>query len=339
MDTYLHQLPKIELHRHLEGSWRLQTLCDVARDYSLPIPAYDPDSMRPHVQIMPDDPRTAMNFLGKFRFLRQFFRSRLIIQRVTREAIADAADDNVKYMELRFTPQALNNIMHCDYSEVIEWVCDAAQKAERQYDITVRLIVSMNRHESVEIGEAVLQAALDHRENGVVGIDLAGQEDNFPCSPFQGVFQRAKAEGLGVTVHAGEWSGSDSVRDAVEILGADRIGHGIRVLEDDAIVKLAQRHGTIFEVCPTSNVDSGVVAHLAEHPVHRLSEHGLNVTVNTDDPLISNITLTDQLEQLVTTGLASYDLIKTHQLTAAHAAFLPPDQRDALVARFEEHFA
>jgi len=335
MDADIQTLPKIELHRHLEGSWRLQTLCDIAHEYCLPIPAYDLESMRPHVQIMPDTPRTWAEFLGKFRFLRQFFRSRTIIQRVTREAVADAAADNIRYMELRFTPQALNNIMHCDYGEVIAWVCEAAQKAASEHDIMVRLIVSMNRHESTDIGQAVLEAALQYREQGVVALDLAGQEDGFPCLPFQRIFERARSAGLGVTVHAGEWSGSDSVRQSVDSIGADRIGHGIRVIEDDALVEHLAARGTVFEVCPTSNVDSGVVARLADHPFKRMLESGLQVTLNTDDPLISNITLSDQLSQIMQHQGVTLETIRQLQMRAAHAAFLTDAERAHLLAKLE----
>jgi len=335
MDAHIQTLPKIELHRHLEGSWRLQTLCDIAREYCLPIPAYDLESMRPYVQIMPDTPRTWAEFLGKFRFIRQFFRSKTIIQRVTREIVADAAADNIRYMELRFTPQALNNIMGCEYGEVVAWVCQASQKAAAELGIQVRLIVSMNRHESVAIGEAVIEAALAYRNEGVVGIDLAGQEDGFPCIPFESVFERAKREGLGVTVHAGEWMGSDSIRQSVETIKADRIGHGIRVVEDMALVEQLAARGTVFEVCPTSNVDSGVVARLEDHPLRRMLQGGLNITVNTDDPLISNITLSEQLAQVIQYQGLSFDIIKQLQINAANAAFLPVDQRAALLAQLD----
>src|SRR5690606_24070096 len=132
-----------------------------------------------------------------------------------------------------------------------------------QHDIHVNLILSMNRHESLAIGEAVLEAALEFANNGVVGVDLAGREADYPARPFQSLFERAKAAGLGVTIHAGEWSGAESVRDAVEFLHCDRIGHGIRAIEDEALVERLVEMGTVLEVCPTSNVDSGVIADLS----------------------------------------------------------------------------
>jgi len=332
-------MPKIELHRHLEGSWRLKSLSSIAREYCLPIDNYDIETIRPHVQIMPAEPRTWENFLGKFRFLRQFFRSETIIKRVTREVIADAAADNIKYMELRFTPQALNNVMRCEYGEVVHWVCTASQAAAVEHNIQVRLIVSMNRHEEVSIGEAVLDAALAHRDHGVVAIDLAGQEAIYPAAPFSALFQRAKREGMYITVHAGEWAGANSIYEALDLLGADRVGHGIRAVESPALMDSLVERGAALEVCPTSNVDSGVVPSLAEHPLPTLYQRGIYTTINTDDPLISNINLSDQLIQLVEHTSLTLDDLKQHQLVASRVVFLPPHERALLVTQFEQWFS
>ena len=127
----------------------------------------------------------------------------------------------------------------------------------------------MNRHESVEIGDQVLDAAISFADRGVVGLDLAGQEDGYSALPFRDLFARAKREGFGVTIHAGEWAGADSVREAVELLDADRIGHGIRTIEDPALVELLAARGTVLEVCPTSNVQSGVVEAFPIAPADR----------------------------------------------------------------------
>ncbi len=331
-------LPKIELHRHLEGSLRLETLIGIAMEYQITLPSFNVDSLRPYVQMVPGEERSSKRFLGKFAVLRQFYRSEQVIKRVTQEVIADAAADNIKYMELRFTPQALNNIMHCDYETVVEWVCAATREACSQHDINVKLILSMNRHESVGIGELVLQAALKFHDAGVVGIDLAGQEEGFSGLPFGDLFVEAKAAGLGVTIHAGEWSGAPSVREAVELLGADRIGHGIRAVEDADVVALLRERGTVLEVCPQSNIDSGVVETYVEHPLLPLYRQGVQTTINTDDPLISDITLSDEFANTMRHGGLTLDDVQAHTLTAARSAFLPEAERRALVAQFETWF-
>jgi adenosine deaminase len=333
----LRALPKIDLHRHLEGSVRLETLVDIAREFEIMLlpECCEVDALRPHVQIMPDEPRTWQHFLSKFMVLRQFFRTPEIVQRVTREAVADAAADNVKYMELRFTPQALNNLMRSSYESVVGWVCEAAAEEAAKHDITVRLIVSMNRHESIEIGESVIMAALEHRHQGVTGIDLAGQEAVFSSRPFRDLFRQAKADGLGLTVHAGEWDGAQSVREAVEYLETDRVGHGIRAVEDPSLVALLVERGTVLEVCPTSNFQSGVVVNLADHPLPALYHSHVKTTLNTDDPNISDIVLSDELHCAMREMNLTLDDVKQQMLTSAQAAFLPETERANLVRRFE----
>jgi adenosine deaminase len=193
----------------------------------------------------------------------------------------------------------------------------------------------MNRHESVAIGEQVLQSALDYQRRGVVGIDLAGQEAGHSGLPFRDLFAQAKAAGLGVTIHAGEWAGADNVREAVEILGADRIGHGIRSVEDPGVLEMLHAQGTVLEICPTSNVQSGVVENFGAHPLNALYLGGIETTINTDDPLICNVTMSDEIAQVVRSTPLTLDDVKQNILTAARASFLPPNQRDALVAQYE----
>jgi adenosine deaminase len=334
--TAVKRLPKVELHRHLEGSVRLQTLVDIAREYTFEMPEYDPETLRPFVQMMPGEVKDSTHFLAKFATLRQFYRSPEIIQRIAREAVYDAADDNVKYMELRFTPRALSTIIKASAMDVIGWVCDAVNEAADERGIDVRLIASMNRHESVEFGEQVLHAAFAHCDRGVVAIDLAGKEEGFPANLFLPLFRDAKAAGLGVTIHAGEWEGPQSVWDAIGNMGATRVGHGIRSLEDDGIVNIIRERGIVLEVCPTSNVDSGVIPALDAHPLRKLTEQGLWTTINTDDPLISNITLTDELVRSIHYMGFTFDEIKQATLRAVQASFLPDGEKEALLTQFRD---
>jgi adenosine deaminase len=325
--------PKIELHRHLEGSIRLPTLIEVAGAYDIPLPAYDEKELRPHVQVTDEDEASSSVFLSKFNVLRQFFCSMDIIRRITREAVEDAARDNVRYMELRFTPHALARQNSYTYKDVIALVCEESTRAAAENGIRVRLIVSVNRHESVEIAEQVLNAALSTQNCALVAMDVAGQE-SYSARPFKSLFDRAKAEGLRLTVHAGEWEGAPNVREAIEVLGADRIGHGVRSVEDSRVIQLVRERGTTLEVCPTSNMQSGVVARLEQHPLIDLSYLGVNTTINTDDPALSGISLTDELV-MAHVGLGiPLDKIQENVLNAAKAAFLPPEERVQLVAEF-----
>lgn len=332
----LRTLPKIELHRHLEGSLRLQTMLEVGHEYGINLPLQHVETLRPLVQVMPDDPRSWQSFMSKFAILRQFFVSEAVIRRVTREVIIDAAMDNVKYLELRFTPKALSNVVERTPHQIVEWVCQTAEQTASEYDIMVRLIVSVNRHESVLIAEEAAQAAIDHRHMGVVALDLAGIEPGYQVYPFRDVFKRARSAGLNVTLHAGEWEGSQSIWDAMSNVGADRIGHGIRVLDDPGVVNILLERDIVLEVCPSSNVDTGVCTSLIDHPLPQLIASGLKVTINTDDPLVFGITLSDELHRTMQSMYMTLDDIKQQTLTAAQSAFLPTSERKQLVQQFSD---
>jgi adenosine deaminase len=332
-------MPKIELHRHLEGSLRLDTLVDIAREHGIEMPDYNVETLRPFVQMMPGEPRSAKHFLSKFAMLRQFYRTTEIIKRITREIVADAASDNVRYMELRFTPKALCNITERAIEEIVPLVCDAGNEAAAAHGIIVRYIVSMNRHEPVALGEPVLRAAIANRERGVVGLDLAGNEAEFSCLPFRSLFHRAKAAGLGVTIHAGEWAGADSVWDAIGNLGASRVGHGINVLQDPALVQVLVDREITLEVCPSSNYLSGIVDALKDHPLQALTRRHVLTTLNTDDPLLCNITLSREIEVVMEHMEITLDDIKQYMLRAARAAFLPALERENLIRQFQNYMA
>jgi len=258
---------------------------------------------------------------------------------VTREAVQDAAEDNVQYLELRFTPVVLTRAQDLSLAEVMDWVAGTARQAGQEFGVTVRLIASVNRHESVSLAEQVAGLAVERMAQGIVGLDLAGNEADFSAKPFASTFQQAKKCGLFLTVHAGEWGGADNVREALENLDADRIGHGVQVMQDPALVDLARERKVPFEVCLTSNSQTGAVSSLAEHPVRRMLQAGLNVTLNSDDPSISGITLSDDYRLAVEAlGMAGSELAKC-VLQAANAAFLSEAERGQLVIKLAAQLA
>jgi adenosine deaminase len=332
-------LPKIDLHRHLEGSLRLSTLYEIAREYDLDLPTHSLAELRPYVQITGEE-HSFRNFLDKFNILRRFYQSPEIIRRLVYEAVEDAARDNVRYLELRFTPPALAKSRDYPLAEVTDWVIVAVEQACRaNQSIQVELIVSLNRHEPLELAEQVTQIAIDRRDRGIVGLDLAGDEVNYLAEPFAGVFRVARAAGLGVVAHAGEWTGASSVRVAIEALGVQRVGHGVRVIEDPSVSALARERGVVFEVCVTSNLQSGAIARLADHPLRQMVALGLPVTLNTDDPAVSDITLSSEYAAVADQlgfGLAE---IKQAILNAAAGALLAPAARAELVAKFQQSLA
>jgi adenosine deaminase len=218
----------------------------------------------------------------------------------------------------------------------MDWVCTSAAKAAEEFGIQVRLIASVNRHESPELAEQVAWLAAAHIDDGIVGIDLAGNEAEFSAEPFAPIFAEAKQAGLCLTIHAGEWAGAENVREAIEKVGADRIGHGVRVMEDENVVALARERGTAFEVCVTSNYQSGVVPALTNHPLPRMLQADLNVTLNTDDPSVSRIDLTHEFKLVHEDLGIPMNILKRSILAAAKAAFLPDNERQALHDKLEE---
>ncbi len=328
------QLPKVDLHRHLEGSLRLNTLLDIARQHNIAVPS-DVLDLSNLVQMQEQDGSSFRTFLGKFDTLRLFYRSPEVIHRVTREAVEDAAKDNVKYLELRVTPVALSRAEGFPLEEATAWMLTASQEAAREFGIGVRVVLSVNRHESTKLAEEVASLAVDHGADGVVGLDLAGNEAEFPAGPFLGIFKEARESGLHLTVHAGEWGPASNIREAIETFDAERIGHGVHVLEDASVTQLARERGTAFEVCVTSNQQTGAVGDHASHPLPRMLANGINVTLNTDDPSISRITLSHEYHVVCDELGLSESALKERILAAARAAFLPAADRDALVEQIK----
>ena len=328
-------LPKVELHRHLEGSLRLTTMLDIARQHGVTVPA-SMFNLSGLVQVQDKDPMTFTNFLDKFKTLRLFYKSPDVIDRVTREAVEDAARDNVRYLELRFTPVALSRAEGFPLNDVMDWVVASAQEAAKKFKIKVGLIASVNRHESPELAEQVAWLAAEHIKDGLTGLDLAGNEAEFKSEPFYGIFREAKQAGLHITIHAGEWGPAENVSDALQNLSAERIGHGVRVLESEKATQLARELGAVFEVCVTSNYQSGVVGSLVEHPLPRMLEAGLKATVNTDDPSVSRITLSHEYQHVCEELLVPMDVLKNSVIVAARAAFLPDDEKQELVTSLKQ---
>ncbi len=329
----LQALPKVDLHRHLEGSLRLETLAGIAREHGVDLPSHNLDELRPYVQVTADYQPGFHSFLEKFNLLRRFYQTRQAIERVAYEAVADAACDNIKYLELRFNPVALARVQGFGYGDVMDWVWAAIQRAQDDHDIIARLIVSITRQEP-GTATTVLDATLEHMDRGIVALDLSGDEVNFPLAPFIPVFHRAREAGLGLIVHAGEAGGAENVREAIELIHPQRIGHGVRCVENFDVARLVRQQGVTLELCPTSNLQTGAVYMMSYHPLLDLYRLGLKITINTDDPSVSDTTLTDEYcLAMMGTGLQIADL-KVMIMTAVQASFLPPREKAALDARF-----
>jgi adenosine deaminase len=332
---WLEVIPKIDLHRHLEGSLRLDTLADIAAEHGMRLPAHDLARLRPLVQFV-DGPADFRAFLARFEVLRQFYSTGAAIRRIAREAVLDAAADGVRYLELRFSPLSLAQSQRFSLDRVLEWVVAGVEDGRKADGIMVRLILTIVRGCEPQLAERVLDLALAYRSAGVVGIDLAGDELTFSAQPYAPLFHRARDLGLGTTVHAGEVTGAASIRTAVELLEARRIGHGVHAGDEAAVLELLRQQGVTLEMCPTSNLQTGAVVGLSSHPLPDYLRAGVWVTVNSDNPSVSCTTLTDEY-QIVTNELrVTWPELIELILNAVRAAFLPDDEKKELETWFQQ---
>lgn len=328
------ELPKIDLHRHLEGSLRLQTLSDIAQEHGIDLPSYDIEKLRPYVQVT-DGPHSFHHFLAKFKLLRHFYTSKEAVKRIASEAVLDAAHDNVRYLELRFNPVALARAQDFRLDEVVEWVMEAVDETQKQCQTRTCLILQIGRDGALQIAEEIVDLAIAYHGPLIRGIDLAGDEVLYSARRFTKPFTRARQAGLAITVHAGEAVGADSIRIAIKLLGAQRIGHGISAVENSEVVQLLRERDIALEVCPTSNFQTGVVHGLTLHPLLDLFSLRLKATINTDDPSISDTTLSDEYVVAIRAIGLRKKMIYQALYNAVEAAFIPEEERANLSAEFQ----
>jgi len=316
--TDLRALPKVELHRHLEGSVRFLTFLSIAAKAGV---------RGGDVRVRDGDPRTLRSFLRKFEPFHNLYPNRESIERVAREAAQDAVRDGIVHLELRFSPVHFARRMKADPVEVAGWIIRAARKGAGR--MTMKFIVTLGRHHSPRENAPSVDAAIEHRGD-VVALDVAGPE-NLPLAPFAPLLKRGARHGLGITIHAGEARGPESVREAIE-LGASRIGHGVRAAGDLRLLDEIRRRGIAFEMCLTSNHQTGAVRNFLKHPLPRLLRSGHRVTLNTDDPKVCMTTLVHEFTEARRLGItpSELDLLTDN---AVDAAFLTPHEREKLKQR------
>jgi adenosine deaminase len=321
---------------------RIGTVLDLARRHGLELPAWTPEDLRPHVQVTDPTP-DLLGFLAKLDLLRHVMVDLDAVARIARENVEDAAAEGIDHVELRFSPAFMAEPYGLEPRAVAETVCDAVAEAAARLPVTVKLIGIVSRTYGPERAWVEVDAALACRDrgpgkggpgkDGIVALDLAGDEAGFPGELFVEHFRRAREGGLRVIAHAGEAAGADSVRQALDELGAERIGHGVRAVEDPALVARLAEDGVPLEVCPTSNVQTSTVAGYRQHPLGRLLAAGVVATLNTDDPSISGIDLPHEYRVARDEiGLGAGELA-TLQRNALAAAFLDDAERAELLAR------
>lgn len=320
--------PVVELHRHLDGNVRTATVLDLARQHGIELPADTVEGLTPHVQITSPTP-TLVDFLAKFRWLQAVIADYDAVRRIVRENLEDAAAEGIDHVELRFSPYFMGEVHGLDTAGVAEAAADALEEAA-DLPVSAKLIGIVSRTYGPETGWQEVDAAITQRHRGVVALDLAGDEAGFPGELFVEHFRRAREAGLRLIAHAGEAAGAESVRQAVEGLEVERVGHGVRAVEDATVVALLRDRGVALEVCPTSNVQTSTVASYATHPLPELLERGLIVTLNTDDPSISGIDLPHEYRVARDEIGLDDEALGILQENAFAAAFLDDEERQSL---------
>jgi adenosine deaminase len=330
LTDYLEAAPKAELHLHLQGSIRPETLLELARRNTIDLPVDNAAQLREWFRF-----RDFAHFVEVYAMLRACLVEPRDFELVTYELGAELAAQHVRYAEVTFTPGP--EVYRGPRETFFDGLTRGRQRVFHDFGLDLRWIFDIPRrtvtlHPDMPLADFITSVAIDGREDGVVALGLAGTENGYPPEPFEAWFDRARAAGLHSAPHAGETAGPDSVWGALRALGAERIGHGVRSVEDPELLEYLVERRVGLEVCPTSNVQLGVYPSLDAHPLTELVRAGALVTINTDTPAIFGIRLTDELGLLETQFGLSLEAIESALLNAFSVSFLPYDQRAMLVA-------
>jgi adenosine deaminase len=326
------ELPRIDLHRHLDGSVRVQTIIDLANQHNLDLPALSVDKLRPFVQVTAPQPGI-LAFFEKFKWQTLVMVDADAIRRIAYENVEDAAFGGLDYVELRFSPLFMAQAHQLDAAAVTRAVVEGTQDGRRDFGIPVGLIGILSRTYGAEAAMQELDAILSCREE-IIGLDLAGDEIHYPGELFVPHFRKARDAGLRITVHAGEAAGAESVWQALKELGAERIGHAVHAPEDPVLMDHLAENRIPIESNLTSNVQTSTVKDYASHPLRLFLEKGICATINTDDPGISAIDLDHELNIAALLAGLSVEQISQARLNSLEAAFLGDTEKDRIRIKY-----
>lgn len=325
------QLPLTDIHRHLDGNIRVSTILDLGRQFNIALPADNLDSLRPHVQVTHTEP-DLVSFLQKLDWGVAVLGSLEACRRVAYENVEDAVKVGLDYTELRFSPYYMAMKHQLPLQGVVEAVIAGVREGCRDFDHQAKLIGIMSRTFGEEACLQELDAVIACRDN-VTALDLAGDELGFPGSLFLPHFTRARDAGLHITVHAGEAAGPESIWQAIHELGAERIGHGVKAIDDPALMDFLAQHRIGIESCLTSNVQTSTVPSLAQHPLKRFLEHGILATINSDDPAVQGVDIDYEYAVAAPNAGLSQNQIRDAQRNGLTIAFLSAAERQALAKK------
>jgi adenosine deaminase len=328
-DSLLKKLPKVELHCHLDGCLRIETILDLGQRYNVSLPASNPEDL---IKLLCIGKKrgTLEEYIARFDITLSVMQTPEALTRIAFELIEDVAAENVRYIEVRYAP-ILHTRLGMTLEEAVEAVRDGLIKGEKAFGVKSGIIICGIRHISPEASLKLADLCVRYKNKGVVGFDLAGSEENFPAKDHREAFYMILNHNINATIHAGEAFGPSSIHQAIHYCGAHRIGHGTRLKEDKDLMHYVNDHRITMEVCLTSNWHTYSVRSLKQHPFRFYYDQGIRVTLNTDNRLMSDTTLTKEFG--LARDLFDFTLHDFREVTiiAMKAAFLPHQERKEMI--------
>jgi len=333
----IQRLPKTDLHCHLDGSLRVSTIIELAKAQRVSLPTFDAGELE-RMLVAGESVASLDDYLRAFDITLSVLQREDALERCAYELAEDAHRENIRYLEVRYSP-VLHSRLGMRPAAVVEAVVRGLRKAERDFGIRCGVILSAIRSLGPESSLLVAELCVAFKNRGVVAFDLAGSEDGHPASVHRASFQLVIDNNINCTAHAGESFGPDSIHQALHKCGAHRIGHGTRLPEDRDLLDYVNDHRIPLEVCPTSNVQTRAAASWGEHPVGRFVADGLRVTINTDNRLMSATTVSRELELCHRHFGWDYATLSAVVLAGFKSAFLPYRDKAELLARTSRELA
>jgi adenosine deaminase len=331
-DAKYNRLPKAELHCHLEGAIRTATIIDVAREHGLKLPAWAVSGLDPHVKVY-DQLRDLRAVLEAFAIAQNSIASAAAVERIADELFEDAHAQNIKLLEVRFSPDWAFSGHKLDWDEALAALLRAKARAAARFGMAIGFIAITSRSRGPASCEKTVNWAIRWQDR-LCGIDLADGEAEHPIRDFIRPVLKAKDAGLKVTVHTGEDTPASFVVDTIRAVNPDRIGHGTHVIQDPSAVELVKARGVTLEMCPWSNYLTNSVKRIEDHPLKQLFDQGVRVTINSDDPEVLDTNLNNEYRiahEILGLSLADIAACNRHAL---EASFLPPVEKRATVEKY-----
>jgi adenosine deaminase len=324
-------LPKTDLHVHLDGSLRLQTIIELAREEQVELPSFDAEGLRQAIGCG-NNFGSLVEYLRGFEITLRVMQTESALERVAFELAEDAHRENVRYMEVRYAPM-LHTQRGLKLTKVVEAVLLGLRRARETYGIKANVIICGIRNISPESSYEMAELAVAYKGRGVVGFDLAGAEADNPARHHREAFQLVRDNNINCTIHAGEAYGPESIAQALHVCGAHRIGHGCRLRENGDLLHYVNDHRIPLECCPSSNVQTGAVKDLRTHPLKLYFDLGLRVTINTDNRLITDTTMSKELWLVHTQMQVPFEDIKSMLIAGFKSSFQPFHEKQAMLRR------